>query len=192
MYIGSWHTRVQVPNAAALTRPSLSAVVISTRQELGAKMLSHHSGRTSILFVMSRASADSDDESGRGPALKRIADQMVKRDRTAAMDEEIERHNGPHQSVFEPELIPEVFAHPPALDIGHDQEEEDRHGGNACEQTKCEQRAADELRDRDRGRPNPAGAIAVMIELLGKLGEVMGAHARLGKEPEGIAQPVRH
>src|SRR5882724_7779219 len=52
MYIGSWQTRVQVPKAAALTRPSLSAVVMSTRQELGAKMLSHHSGRTSILFVM--------------------------------------------------------------------------------------------------------------------------------------------
>src|SRR5213080_3512957 len=53
MYIGSWHTRVQVPKAAALTRPSLSAVVMMTRQELGAKMLSHHSGRTSILFVIS-------------------------------------------------------------------------------------------------------------------------------------------
>src|SRR5215510_10766921 len=79
MYIGSWHTRVQVPNAAALTRLSLSAVVIRTRQELGAKMLSHHSGRTSILFVMSGTSADCDDESGRGPALKRVADQMVKR-----------------------------------------------------------------------------------------------------------------
>src|SRR6267142_214930 len=54
MYIGSWQTRVQVPKAAALTRPSLSAVVMITRQELGAKMLSHHSGRTSILFVMDR------------------------------------------------------------------------------------------------------------------------------------------
>src|SRR3954447_17227507 len=52
MYIGSWQTRVHVPNAAALTRPSLSAVVMMTRQELGAKMLSPHSGRTSILFVM--------------------------------------------------------------------------------------------------------------------------------------------
>ena len=48
MYMGSWHTRVQVPNAAAFTRPSRSTVVISTRHELGAKMLSHHSGLTSI------------------------------------------------------------------------------------------------------------------------------------------------
>src|SRR5262245_24987566 len=51
MYMGSWHTRVQVPNAAALTRPCGSTVVISVRQELGAKMLSHHSGLTSILFA---------------------------------------------------------------------------------------------------------------------------------------------
>src|SRR5690242_13878495 len=50
MYIGSWHTRVQVPKAAAFTRPSRSTVVMRTRQEEGAKMLSHHSGRTSILF----------------------------------------------------------------------------------------------------------------------------------------------
>src|SRR5215471_12302945 len=50
MYMGSWHTRVHVPKAAALTRPPRSTVVISTRQELGAKMLSHHSGLTSILL----------------------------------------------------------------------------------------------------------------------------------------------
>src|SRR2546421_6333971 len=52
MYIGSWHTRVQVPKAAAFTCPSLSTVVISTRHELGAKILSHHSGRISILWGM--------------------------------------------------------------------------------------------------------------------------------------------
>src|SRR5262244_3901261 len=51
MYMGSWQTRVQVPNAAALTRPCASTVVISVRQELGAKMLSHHSGLTSILLA---------------------------------------------------------------------------------------------------------------------------------------------
>src|SRR5215468_7096361 len=51
MYMGSWQTRVQVPKAAALTLPSRSTVVISTRQELGAKMLSHHSGLTSILLA---------------------------------------------------------------------------------------------------------------------------------------------
>src|SRR5262245_61668361 len=51
MYMGSWPTRVQVPKAAAFTRPSWSTVVISVRHELGAKTLSHHSGLTSILSV---------------------------------------------------------------------------------------------------------------------------------------------
>ena len=55
MYMGSWHTRVQVPNAAAFTRPSRSTVVISTRHELGAKMLSHHSGLTSIFGLVATA-----------------------------------------------------------------------------------------------------------------------------------------
>src|SRR5215475_14101151 len=50
MYMGSWQTRVQVPKAAALTLPSRSTVVISTRQELGAKMLSHHSGLTPLFL----------------------------------------------------------------------------------------------------------------------------------------------
>jgi len=51
MYMGSWQTRVQVPKAAAFTFPCRSMVVISTRQELGATTLSHHSGLTSIFFV---------------------------------------------------------------------------------------------------------------------------------------------
>jgi hypothetical protein len=42
---------VQVPNAAAFTRPLPSTVVISVRHELGAKMLSHHSGLTSIFLT---------------------------------------------------------------------------------------------------------------------------------------------
>src|SRR5215467_16364367 len=235
MYIGSWHTRVQVPKAAALTRPSLSAVVISTRQELGAKMLSHHSGRTSILVVMNGTKAccvtrasprharpcaghprlsnaskvvDGRDISaftrvfnalcpamtkhGLYVALKRAAEQVVKRDRAAAVDEKIERHDRPHQGVFEAELIPEVFAHPPALDIAHDQEQHDRQCGNAREQAEREQRAADELRERDRGRPEFAGPVAVVVELVGELGQIMGAYAGLGKEPEGVAQPMRH
>jgi hypothetical protein len=50
MYMGSWQTRVQVPNAAAFTFPPVHRV-ISARHELGAKMLSHHSGLTSILVV---------------------------------------------------------------------------------------------------------------------------------------------
>src|SRR5262249_60110440 len=48
MYMGSWQTRGQVPNAAALTVPCRSMVVISTRHELGARTLSHHRRSTSI------------------------------------------------------------------------------------------------------------------------------------------------
>src|SRR6516162_8885533 len=55
MYMGSWQTRVQVPNAAALTRPCRSTVVISTRHELGAKTLSHHRGSTSIFTAFAAA-----------------------------------------------------------------------------------------------------------------------------------------
>jgi hypothetical protein len=51
MYTGSWQTRTHVPYAAALTRPPASTVVITTRHELGAKMLSHQAGGTSILRV---------------------------------------------------------------------------------------------------------------------------------------------
>jgi hypothetical protein len=39
-------------NDAALTRPCRSTVVMMTRQELGAKMLSHHSGRTSVFGML--------------------------------------------------------------------------------------------------------------------------------------------
>src|SRR2546430_11627406 len=44
-------------------------------------------------------------------------------------------------------------ADPPALDIGHHQKDEDRDRGDAGEQPKREQRPGDELRERDRGRP---------------------------------------
>src|SRR5262249_8929003 len=51
MYMGSWQTRVQVPKAAALTLPSPATGVISTRQELGPRMLAHHSQLTSVLLA---------------------------------------------------------------------------------------------------------------------------------------------
>src|SRR5215470_10413379 len=177
-----------------------------TRQELGAKILSHHSGRTSILVVMSetlgvfllpaqtspsscpalcRASTSSCSKSwmaGTSPAmtkdrlrapLERVADQVVKRDRAAAADEKVERHHGPHQGVFEPELVPEILADPPALEIGHDQEKQDRKRGDPGEQTEREQWPADKLRERDRGRPDLARPIAIVVELGGKLGDAV-------------------
>src|SRR5262249_41802136 len=112
--------------------------------------------------------------------LKRVADQMVKRDRATAADEEVEHCHRPHQGVFEPELVPELLADPPALDICHDQEKKDRKRSNTGEQPEREHRPADELGDRDRGRPELAGAVTVVVELGGKLRQLMGAHAGLG------------
>src|SRR5262245_798406 len=43
-------------------------------------------------------------------ALERAADEMVKGDRAGPVHEEIERRDGPHQGVFEAELVPEIFA----------------------------------------------------------------------------------
>src|SRR5262249_14570483 len=82
MYIGSWQTRVQVPNAAALTRPSLSTVVISARHELGAKTLSHHAGWTSTLaagpaIVMDRSDAGGEFAHGSHQLLRRLIGDIV-------------------------------------------------------------------------------------------------------------------
>src|SRR5215468_4728184 len=105
--------------------------------------------------------------------LKRLADEVVKRDRAAAVDEKVERHDGPHQGVFEPELIPEILADAPALEVGHDQEQQDRKRSDASEQAEREQRAADKLGERDRGRPELARPIAIVVELGGKFGHAV-------------------
>src|SRR4029453_6486454 len=52
--------------------------------------------------------------------------QMIERKRGAAVVEEIERADRPHQRVFEPGLVPEIAADPPALDVRDDEENEDR------------------------------------------------------------------
>src|SRR5262245_26144379 len=100
-------------------------------------------------------------------ALKRAADQVVKRDRAAAAYEEIEHRDRPHQGVFEPELVPEISADTPALHVGDEQEDHDRDRGHAGEQAERKHWPADELRQRDRRRPRLAGPIAVGVELLG-------------------------
>src|ERR1700730_11664227 len=79
--------------------------------------------------------------------------EPIERDGAAAMDEEKERGEGPHQGVFEAGLVPEIAADAAALVVGHDEEEEDREGGGAREQTERQQRPADGPRDRDRPRP---------------------------------------
>src|ERR1700733_889877 len=47
------------------------------------------------------------------------ADQMIERIKAAAVDQEIERGDQPHQRIFHAELVPEITTDPPALEIGH-------------------------------------------------------------------------
>src|SRR5258705_12746386 len=54
--------------------------------------------------------------------------QMVDRDRAAALHQEIEGGHGPHQREFEAHLVPEKSAHSPALVVRHDEETDDREG----------------------------------------------------------------
>src|ERR1700719_458637 len=94
--------------------------------------------------------------------------KMIEGVEAATMNDEIERRHRPHQGVFEAERIPEIAADTPALDIGHRQEDEDRHRHQTCEQAESEKRTAQELGDRDRRRPEPARTIAALIELPGQ------------------------
>src|SRR5262249_9453192 len=118
--------------------------------------------------------------------------EMIERDRPAPVHEEIKHAEGPHQRVFEPELIPEIAAYPPALVVGHDQENQDRQCCQPCEQAKRQQRTAEELRDRDRRCPEFPRPVAVPVELLCELPQIVRAHAGRGPEAKGVAQPVRH
>src|SRR5262249_57455979 len=102
-----------------------------------------------------------------------------------------ERRDVRNQGVLEPELVPEILSYPPALDIRDDQEEHEGHGGGTRKQAEREQGAGDELRERDRGRPELAGTIAIVVELRREFGEVVRTRAGLGEEPEGVAQAVR-
>src|SRR4029079_9561587 len=53
------------------------------------------------------------------------------------------------------------------------------------------QGAADELRDRYRGRPDLARPIAIAVELRRQRGKIVRAHACGLEESEGVAQRVR-
>jgi hypothetical protein len=57
------------------------------------------------------------------------ADPTIERIKAAAVGQEIERRDEPHQRIFHAELVPEIAADPPALEIGHDQEQDKRHAG---------------------------------------------------------------
>ena len=108
------------------------------------------------------------------------------------MDEYVERSDRPHQGIFEAELIPKILADTPALDVGDEEKNQDDRGNRPREQSECKQRPADKLGERDRARPELSRPIAALIELDGEVFQVERAHAGIGKEPEGVAQAVRH
>src|SRR5262245_12125632 len=114
-------------------------------------------------------------------------EEMIERDRAAAVHQEVERGHRPHQRVFEAGLVPEISAHAPAFVIRHDQENDDRAGSESGEQSQREHRAGNELRQRDGRCPEFSGTIAIAIELLRQLRQVVRQHARRRKHPERVA-----
>ena len=85
---------------------------------------------------------------------------MIERDHAAAVDQEIERRDRPHQREFETHLVPEIPADAPALDIADKEKNEDRQRGRPGEQAERQQRSADQLRQRRSPAPrtSPAGS----------------------------------
>src|SRR3984957_19214384 len=83
-------------------------------------------------------------------SLEFQTEHAVERIETAAVDENHERGNGPHQRIFETELVPKILADAPAFDIGDQQENQNDSGNRPREQSEREERPADKPRDRDR------------------------------------------
>src|SRR5579863_5355610 len=110
------------------------------------------------------------------------ADQVVERKNAAALNQYVERGDGPHQRIFEAKLVPKVLADLPAFDVSDQQKQQDGRSDRACEQPEDEQGASDKLRQRDRPRPKFSGPITALIELDGEVFQVERAHARIGEE----------
>jgi hypothetical protein len=108
-----------------------------------------------------------------------------------AVHQEIQRGHGPHQGVLEAGLVPEISAHPPALIVGHDEENDDRKRGRPGEQSEREQRSADQLCQRDRQRPEFSRPISVILELLRQFRHIVRPHSCARPQSQGVAQPVR-
>src|SRR5215471_9954694 len=99
-------------------------------------------------------------------ALERAPDQMVKRDRAAAMRQKVEGAGGPHEGIFKALRVPEIAAHTPALEIGYKKEQEHRQCGGAREEAERQQGPGNELRAGDERRPYLAGPIPPFVERL--------------------------
>ena len=77
-----------------------------------------------------------------------------------------------------PELVPEIAADAPALDIRHKQKDEDRECRRTREQAERQQRPATNCVSEMAGAQNLPGPIAVMIELRRELGKIVRASRR--------------
>src|SRR5262245_52807515 len=119
-------------------------------------------------------------------------EKMIDRDRATAMHQEIHHGHGPHERVFQPGLVPEISADPPALVIGYNEKDHDHAGDGPGEQPEREHRTAYELRDRDGRRPEFSRTIAVAVELSRQLRQIVRLHPGRWKHPERIAQPMRN
>src|SRR6516165_11095464 len=104
-------------------------------------------------------------------------EQMIERERAAPAHQEIERGYSPHQRVLETGSVPEIAADPPALVIRHDEKDDDGKRNRARQQPQRQHRAKHKLRHRDGGRPQAPRAIAVLLELLRELVEIVRTHA---------------
>src|SRR5712671_3515120 len=118
--------------------------------------------------------------------------KMIEGIETAAVNKEIERRDRPHQGVFEAECIPEIAAHPPALDVRHREKNKNRHCRRAGGKAKREQRPEHQFGHRYCRRPQPARAVAGLVELRGQRFQAIDPEAGAGEPAEGHAQAMRN
>src|SRR3972149_12306648 len=91
---------------------------------------------------------------------------------------------GPHQRVFEAQVVPKIPPNSPSLDARHEKKNDDWHGGDTREKSERKQRATDQLCRRNRRSPELAGSIAGAVELIGQHREIADRQSRVRKEPE--------
>jgi hypothetical protein len=74
---------------------------------------------------------------------------------------------------FEAHLVPKKSTNSPAFIVGHDEENDDRAGSDASEQSKRKHRTGHELRQHDGWRPE----FSPVVELIRKFGQMVRQRA---------------
>ena len=120
-----------------------------------------------------------------------VPEKAVQRIRAATVRQDVKRSNRPHQRVFKAKLVPEIFPDPPTLDIRHQQEKHDRQGSKPREQSKSNQRSANELGRGYCWGPDLARAISLFVQVVGKHPQGLQRLPCVGKKSKRHAQPVR-